>query len=121
MYHSLLKTISNIEMDRAKIFDIFNIYHRTDDVELKIDISQKVTTIQNNLFDALWNISCRKDKRCIKKAETDKEHDRHLCELNETTTGNDTSLSNAVSEMKLLLLGIKDMFKSVYGNLPNAK
>ena len=40
MYHSLLKTISNIEMDRAKIFDIFNIYHRTDDVELKIDISQ---------------------------------------------------------------------------------
>ena len=69
MYYSLLKTISNIETDRAKIFDIFNICHRTDDVELKIDISQKVITIQNNLFDALWNISGRKDKRCIKKAK----------------------------------------------------
>ena len=69
MYYSLLKTISNIETDRAKIFDIFNICHRTDDVELKIDISQKVITIHNNLFDVLWNISGRKDKRCIKKAK----------------------------------------------------
>ena len=121
MYYSLLKTISNIERDRAKIFDIYNIYHRTDDVKLKVDISQKVITIQNNLFDALWNISCKKDERCIKKAKTDKEHDRHLNELNEITTDNDISLSNAVSEMKALLLYIKDMFKPVYDNLRNAK
>ena len=40
-----------------------------------------------------------------------------MYELNEITTNNDISLSNAVSEMKLLLLGIKDMFKPVYGNL----
>ena len=111
LYDTLEKWMYRIDSDRDKIYDLCDIYYNLTDTQEKDNTLEKISKIQNNLFDSVWNIVYKKYERDTDKITTDKNKNigKYLKELKKITDENNRVIFDVRSEIINLLHEIEGM------------